>query len=59
MTAEAPPSAPEWLARFERALEAGDPLGASDALRKSGVNGWVRKDAYDRAVEAVDRMAPA
>ena len=59
MTTEAPPSAPEWLPRFERALESGDPLGASDALRKSGVNGWVRKDSYDRAVEIVDRLAPA
>src|SRR5207253_2312052 len=59
VTAEALPSAPEWLARFERALEAGDPLGASDALRKSGVNGWVRKESYDRAVEIVDRIAPA
>src|SRR5439155_292515 len=49
VTTEAPPSAPEWLPRFEEALENGDPLGASDTLRKSGVNGWVRKDHYDRA----------
>jgi len=39
-----------WLQRFERSLEAGDPLGASDTLRKSGVNGWVRKDGYDLAL---------
>src|SRR3989442_271032 len=45
--------------RFERSLLAGDPLGASDALRKSGVNGWVRKDHYDRALEAIDRIGPA
>ena len=52
-------TAAEWLPRFERSLEAGDPLGASDALRKSGVNGWVRKDAYDIAVKAVDCIGPA
>jgi hypothetical protein len=49
----------EWLQRFERSLQAGDPLGASDTLRKSGVNGWVRKDHYDRAVEVIDRIGPA
>ncbi len=52
-------AATAWLPRFERSLEAGDPLGASDALRKSGVNGWVRKDGYDIAVKAIDRIAPA
>jgi HEAT repeat protein len=25
----------------------------------SGVNGWVRKDHYDRAAESIDRLAPA
>jgi HEAT repeats len=59
VTTEAPPSAPEWLPRFEQALESGDPLGASDALRKSGVNGWVRKESFDRAIGVVDRIAPA
>ena len=59
MTTEAPPSAPEWLPRFKGALESGDPLGASDTLRKSGVNGWVRKDHYERALEVIDRLAPA
>ncbi|MDQ2913831.1 MAG: HEAT repeat domain-containing protein [Chloroflexota bacterium] len=49
----------EWLQRFERSLEAGDPLGASDTLRKSGVNGWVRKDHYDLAVKVIDRIGPA
>jgi 3-methyladenine DNA glycosylase AlkD len=53
------PTATEWLQRFERSLEAGDPLGASDTLRKSGVNGWVRKDQYDLAVKVVDRIGPA
>jgi len=48
-----------WLQRFELSLGAGDPLGASDTLRKSGVNGWVRKDQYDRAVEVIDRIGPA
>jgi HEAT repeat protein len=48
-----------WLERFERSLQAGDPLGASDTLRKSGVNGWVRKDHYDRAVEVIDRIGPS
>jgi len=50
---------PDWLRRFERSLEAGDPLGASDTLRKSGLNGWVRKDGYDLALKAVDRLGPA
>lgn len=48
-----------WLQRFERSLQAGDPLGASDTLRKAGVNGWVRKEHYDSAVKVVDRIAPA
>jgi 3-methyladenine DNA glycosylase AlkD len=52
-------TAAEWLARFDRSLQAGDPLGASDTLRKSGLNGWVRKDHYDLAVKAIDRIGPA
>jgi 3-methyladenine DNA glycosylase AlkD len=59
VSTETAESAPEWIARFEQALGAGDPLGASDALRKSGVNGWVRKDNYDKALEIVDRIGPA
>src|SRR5207244_10345292 len=55
----APPENTDWLPSFEHALALGDPLGASDALRKSGVNGWVWRESYDRAVEAIDRMAPA
>ena len=59
MSTDVAESAPGWVEPFEHALTQGDPLGASDALRKSGVNGWVRKDSYDRAVEIVDRIAPA
>ena len=56
---ENPPPDDAWVERFERALVAGDPLGASDVLRKSGVNGWVRKDNYDKAVEVINRVGPA
>jgi 3-methyladenine DNA glycosylase AlkD len=59
VTIDTAAAATAWLQRFERSLEAGDPLGASDALRKAGVNGWVRKDQYDIAAKAVDRIAPA
>jgi HEAT repeat protein len=59
VTTEAPPSAPEWIPRFERFLQAGDPLGASDVLRKSGTNGFVRKESYELAAAVVDRLAPA
>jgi 3-methyladenine DNA glycosylase AlkD len=48
-----------WLQRFERSLQAGDPLGASDTLRKAGVNGWVRKEQYDSAMKVVDHIGPA
>jgi HEAT repeat protein len=57
--ADATATSTEWLQRFERSLQAGDPLGASDTLRKSGVNGWVRKEHFDRAVEVIDRIGPA
>jgi 3-methyladenine DNA glycosylase AlkD len=56
---EATSTSTVWLPKFEHSLEAGDPLGASDSLRKSGVNGWVRKDSYEAAVKVVDRIAPA
>jgi HEAT repeat protein len=49
----------QWVERFERQLRAGDPLGASDTLRKSGLNGWVRKDNYDLALASLERVAPA
>src|SRR3989442_9367966 len=48
-----------WPARFEAALSSGGPLGASDALRKSGTNGWVRKASYDRALPVLERLRPA
>src|SRR5712691_5517004 len=58
-TSEDPPAGEVWVEQFERSLAAGDPLGASDALRNSGVKGWVRKDNFDRAVEIIDRIGPA
>ena len=59
MTIETTAAATAWPQRFERSLQAGDPLGASDALRKAGVNGWVRKEHYDMAVKVIDRIGPA
>jgi len=57
--AETTSTSTAWLQRFDRSLRAGDPLGASDALRKSGLNGWVRKDQYDSAVKVIDAVDPA
>src|SRR5207245_10200681 len=54
-----PPPDEVWVERFERSLAVGAPLGAADALRKSGINGWVRKDNFDRAVKIIDRIGPA
>lgn len=48
-----------WEAAFERKLRGGDVLGASDVLRKTGTEGWVRKAQHDRAAAIVDRVAPA
>jgi 3-methyladenine DNA glycosylase AlkD len=59
MATDTASTATAWLQRFERSLQAGDPLGASDMLRTSGVNGWVRKDHYDLAVAVIDRIRPA
>jgi 3-methyladenine DNA glycosylase AlkD len=59
MATDTAATATAWLERFERSLQGGDPLGASDTLRKSGVNGWVRKEHYDLAVQVVDRIRPA
>lgn len=44
---------------FEKSLARGDPLGASDILRKSGINGFVSKENFDQAAEVVDRIGPA
>ena len=49
----------DWPARFEAALGSGDPLGASDVIRKSGERGWVRKTGYDRAAAVLERLRPA
>jgi 3-methyladenine DNA glycosylase AlkD len=43
----------EWERAFEKALASGDPLGASDVLRKTGTRGWVKKTAYSRAAAIV------
>lgn len=48
-----------WEAVFERKLRGGDVLGASDVLRATGKDGWVRKAQHDRASEIVDAVAPA
>ncbi|MBI2323607.1 MAG: hypothetical protein HYU87_01390 [Chloroflexi bacterium] len=56
---EAPLIEETWEAVFERKLKGGDVLGASDVLRGTGKNGWVRKAQHDRAAEIVDAVAPA
>ncbi len=48
-----------WEADFERRLRVGDVLGASDVLRKTGTEGWVRKAEHDRAAAIVEKVAPA
>lgn len=57
--AEAALSEEAWEAVFERKLRGGDVLGASDVLRGTGKDGWVRKAQHDRAAEIVDTVAPA
>jgi hypothetical protein len=49
----------DWEAEFERKLRAGDVLGASDTLRKTGKEGWVRKAEHERAAAIVETVAPA
>lgn len=56
---EAPLIDEPWDVVFERKLAGGDVLGASDALRKTGKEGWVRKAQHDRAAEIIDAVAPA
>lgn len=53
MTADA-----AWLPRFEDALRRGDPLAASDLLRKTGTNGWVKKEHLVIAIAALDALRP-
>jgi 3-methyladenine DNA glycosylase AlkC len=43
----------DWERAFEKALAGGDPLGASDALRRAGHRGWVKKAEYSRAAAIV------
>jgi 3-methyladenine DNA glycosylase AlkD len=43
----------DWERAFEKALAAGDPLAASDILRKTGQRGWVKKSEYSRAAAIV------
>lgn len=53
LTAEA------WEEPFERALRTGDVLGASDALRRAGKDGWIRKAQRERAIAIIDAIDPA
>ncbi len=43
----------DWERAFEKALAAGDPLAASDVLRRTGTRGWVKKAEYSRAAAIV------
>jgi 3-methyladenine DNA glycosylase AlkD len=43
----------DWERAFEKALAAGDPLTASDILRRTGQRGWVKKAEYSRAAAIV------
>jgi len=48
-----------WETEFERKVRGGDILGASDILRRTGKDGWVRKMEHDRAAALIDVVAPA
>ena len=50
----------EWERAFEKALLSGDPLAASDVLRRTGLRGWVRKAEFSRAAAIVhaQRVSP-
>ncbi len=56
---EAELSGEPWEAAFEHRLRGGDILGASDILRSTGKDGWVRKAEHERAAAVVDAVAPA
>jgi 3-methyladenine DNA glycosylase AlkC len=43
----------DWERAFEKALSTGDPLAASDILRRTGQRGWVKKAEYSRAASIV------
>lgn len=48
----------DWRGRFEDSLRRGDPLDASDVLRKTGANGWVKKEQFAAAIAVVDALRP-
>jgi len=48
----------EWLRGFEPFAPGRGPARRVRRVRKSGVNGWVRKDGYDLAVKAVIVSGP-
>ncbi len=48
----------DWLARFTDQLRRGDPLAASDILRKTGNDGWVKKEQLTHAMRAVETLRP-
>lgn len=43
----------EWERAFEKALLSGDPLTASDILRRTGQRGWVKKTEFSRAAAII------
>jgi 3-methyladenine DNA glycosylase AlkC len=47
----------DWERAFEKALATGDPLGASDVLRRTGQRGWVKKAEYSRAAAIVRQQS--
>src|SRR5205823_5623037 len=47
----------DWERAFEKALAAGDPLAASDILRRTGERGWVKKAELVRAAAIVRDQA--
>ena len=47
----------DWERAFEKALAAGDPLAASDILRRTGQRGWVKKAELVRAAAIVRDQA--
>ena len=47
----------DWEADFRAALERGDPLAASDILRKTGEHGWVKRAELSAATAIVRGLA--
>lgn len=48
-----------WQEPFELALRGGDPLAASDALRKERREGRIRRAEHEAAARIVERLAPS